>query len=322
MTLRRDATPSCRRHLGRAVQVLGFLLGLLLIAWCIRKAFAGDGAAETWRLLRAAPPWMTLTLLFATLVSLAANGLMFWAVIRPVRRLPILELQWVNALASLLNYAPLPFRLGLVARVGYHWRVDRLSPTLIAAWLFAVLLCALAALGSIAIALPAVRPFGLTGLAIATTSIALAAALLVGRVARWRPIAARTRGFERMLTDPRAFPLAMGLRLVDVAAWSVRMVIAARILEVPVSAAEAALLGIAAIVASLNPLGRFGFREAAVAWLSAQLFASRLDGSELEGLFARLALVESAAEGAVTIPLGILAAFVCWRRLRAADGQS
>lgn len=307
-----------RRTLARVAQAIGFVLGLLLIAWCVRKAFAGDGAAETWRLIRAAPTWMLVGLVATTLASLVANGLMFWTAIRPVRRMSILELQSVNALASLLNYAPLPLRLGLVARVAYHWRVDRMPPGLIGAWLLAVLLAALVAVGACAVALLAAPRFGAAGFLPLALAVAAIGVLVVRAAACWRPIASRSRGAERMFGDTRAFGGAVLLRGVDIAAWSARMVLAAAILEAPLAVGEAAFLGIAAIVASLNPLGRFGFREAAVAWLAATLFAGRLDGPELEGLFARLALVESAAEGLVVIPIGAAAALACWRRVRRA----
>ena len=61
---------------------------------------------------------------------------------------------------------------------------------------------------------------------------------------------------------------------------------------------------------SLNPIGRTGFREIAVA-----LVASRLQtDTQLDSTMATLALVESAGEALVAIPLGSLC--LLWYRSR------
>jgi uncharacterized membrane protein YbhN (UPF0104 family) len=293
-----------------------------LVAWCIHKAFAGNGFDAVRERLSQAPAWSLVALVATTLVSLVANGGLFWSLIRPVRRLPLLEVQMVNLLASFLNYVPVPFRLGLVARVAYHWRVDRLSALVISAWLFAALLSAGVAFAAVALAAPLARSWGLPATAGVAGIAAACGAMAVVLVARRRFVARLLRGAEPILADRWAFGGATALRLVDIAAWAGRMVAACVALDIGLSMQQAALLGVIAVVASMNPLGRFGFREAAVAWLGPLLLGGALPAAEIETTLAQLAIVESAAEGAVTVPLGALAALWCWRRWRNAPPKT
>ncbi len=310
-----------RRLLRMAVQFLGFLVGIALIAWCVQKAFGGEHGERLLRQLREAPPWMLATLGAATMVSLFANGSLFFALIRPVAPLRFVDIQAVNLLASFLNYAPLPFRLGLAARVGYHWRVDGLSLTTIATWLVAAAVSMVVAFAAGAAALPLAAKAGLGIYAVIVVALAAVGVFVASFLAGWPFLARRLKGAERTLTDRTTFGAATGFRLLDMAAWALRMVVAAKVLDLPLTTTEAALLGLAAVVASMNPLGRFGFREAAVAWLASSLFAGRMCGDELEAPRAPRARVESAAEGAITIPLGAAGALWCWRRWREARAE-
>ncbi|MEY5060343.1 MAG: hypothetical protein RIS45_264, partial [Planctomycetota bacterium] len=114
-----------------ALQVAGFAVGCILVGWCVERAFSlgGDGLAK----LREADPALVATLLGSTLVSIVCSGYTFLAMARPLRRFSAVEMQAVNLMASLFNYAPV--RLGLWFRVLFHWRVDRMSPTDIGAWI-------------------------------------------------------------------------------------------------------------------------------------------------------------------------------------------
>lgn len=316
----RRAEPATRRRLRDAIlQLLGFAVGILFIAWCLRRAFSGDGAATVAAHLREAPAWLVAAALLSTLASVLANGAIFWCTIRPVRPLRLLDVQAVNLLASLLNYAP--FRIGLVARVAFHWRVDRIGPALMAAWLVAVLLSLCVAFVSVALAMPLAPRIGLAGTFLVIAATCVAATWLVRKAAGVAAIRARLRGAHPMLDEPRAFGLAVAMRVVDIVAFTVRMVCVAAILRAPLTLPQAAMLGLAAFALTLNPLGRFGFREAGVAWLASNVFADAMSRDQLSQTFAQLALVDSAAEAAITIPLGAVAALWCWRRTRR-EGQT
>jgi hypothetical protein len=126
-----------------------------------------------------------------------------------------------------------------------------------------------------------------------------------------------TRGGEAMLTNRGWIATAFSLRAFDLGMWAIRLGIAASILGIDLPTGDVLLLAITALVVSLNPLGRLGWREAAVAILAAQLAAPGLGTSELDATFKQLALLESAAEASITIPLGVVA-LVWWiRKVRA-----
>jgi hypothetical protein len=303
---------SKRRAREVIVQLIGFALGILFIVWCARQAFGGDGFDVVLERLRVAPTWLVIVALSATLVSLVTNGLIFWCTIRPVRAIGWLELQAVNLLASFLNYAP--FRIGLVARVAYHWRVQGMGPGLMGAWLVAVLLSICVAFVAVSLAMPLAPRVGLAGTFLVIVAASACATWGIRRVSGTAWAARWLRGAQPMLVQPQAFGLAVALRIIDIVAWTVRMVAVAAILGAPLTLTQAALLGLAAFALAQNPLGRFGFREAGVAWIASHLFAGSMTGDELTATFARIAMIESAAEAALTIPLGGIATLWCWRR--------
>ncbi len=303
---------SKRRARDAIVQLIGFALGVLFIVWCARRAFGGDGFDEVLERLRAAPTWLVVLALAATLVSLLTNGVIFWCTIRPIRALGWVELQAVNLLASFLNYAP--FRIGLIARVAYHWRVHGIGPGLMGAWLVAVLLSMCVAFVAISLSMPLAPRIGLAGTFLVIVAASALATWGIRRLSGTAWAARLLRGAQPMLVEPRAFGLAVAMRVIDIVAWTVRMVAVAAILGAPLTMTQAALLGLAAFALAQNPLGRFGFREAGVAWIASHLFAGSMTGDELTATFARIAIIESVAEAALTIPLGGLATLWCWRR--------
>ncbi len=305
-----------RRARETAVQLIGFAVGIWLIVWCARKALADGGAESIRQHVAVAPWWLLAALLGTTLVSLLCNGALFWALLRPVRPLPQHELQAINLLASFLNYTPLPFRMGLVARFAYHWRVNRMPTSLIAAWFGAAMVSVAVAFLSVALGLPFATQVGLGGVAMIALVASAVGVIMVGWLARRAFVVRWMKGNERMLSDPRAFGLATAFRLIDVAAWSARMACAVAILDIPITTTQAAFLGVTAVIASMNPLGRFGFREAAVVWVASEIFQGSMSAEDVTATFAQLALLESAAEGMVTIPLGSIAAWWCWNRFR------
>lgn len=298
-------TPERRRsRKDLAFRLVGFVAGLALLAWCVEQAFSGEGAAETWERLRRAPGWALWGLALSSLGSLLVNGVMFWCLIRPVRPVGIGEMTGVNLVASMLNYLPIPLRLGMVARIAYHVRVNRMGAVAVAGYFGAVILLTMLVFGGLAAGVALYPSAGAAVASLAGVAVIVAGAAAIGAIARWKFLASRIRGAERVLADRGALAGGIATRAADTVFWSVRMTCAVTVLGLPLSAGESALLGIVAIVMSMNPLGRFGFREAGVVWASGYLFAGRMEAEELRQAFAQLALVESAAEGAVTLPLG------------------
>ena len=111
-------TPRRPSRLKLAMQVVGFVVGCALVAWCAQRASAkgGEGLEKLWNADRS----LVALLLLSTLGSIICSGYTFWAIARPIRRFSVVEMQAVNLMASLFNYAPV--RLGLFLRCVFHWR--------------------------------------------------------------------------------------------------------------------------------------------------------------------------------------------------------
>lgn len=304
-----------------AVQVAGFAVGCALVAWCAARAFR-DGADGLDK-LRQAPPELVATLLGATLVSTICSGLTFQALGRPIRKFRFLEMQAVNLMASLFNYAPV--RLGLVLRLAFHWRVDGIPLTASAAWIVAVAVVTFGTLASALVAgLVQLRASGgeaALDVVWFATYLGCILAGATGTILLCRaPVFRRfLRGGERVLTDTRAFSSGLALRTVDLSMWGVRMWAAAKIVGLSLNPAQAVLLAAVAILGAGNPLGRIGWREALVAVVAPYVATG---GGDADAMFAQLALLESAGEAALALPLGVLGAIWCAVRLRRVPSSS
>ncbi len=117
------------------VQVVGFLIALGMLAWAGKLAVSGIGAEQIEH-LRASAWYEVLGLVALGVATVVINGLIFALVIRPARRVPVLDVVSVNAIASLLAY--LPFKLSLIFRTLVHNRRDGVPLLTIGAWLGAV----------------------------------------------------------------------------------------------------------------------------------------------------------------------------------------
>jgi hypothetical protein len=216
-------------------------------------------------------------------------------------------------------------RLGLFLRCVFHWRVERMPGTDIAAWIVGVAIVTLGTLAS-AIAAGLVQiPAGRSELTLDWMWFATYAACIVAGgaltlfVCRSPVLHKFLKGGERALNDPRALAGGLAFRTVDVAMWSLRMWAAAKIVGVSLNPAQAALLAGVAILGAGNPLGRIGWREAFVAVVAPYIITGTSSPEELDTLTSQLALLESASEAILTIPLGILGSIWCvWAIRRAA----
>jgi len=300
-----------------AVQVVAFAIGLALLAWCVTLALRPENR-DKFALLAGAPRLDVAALFALSLASVLLNGGVFWAVLHPVRRLRLADIEAVNAVATFLNY--LPFKLGLVFRVAVHTRRDGVPLLTVAAWMAAM---GVIVLGSMVPPLAAglwrgridalfvVSTLAGLGLFFATT-LAIARAFSGERgLARLGRLAARTRvGLARraaastpfarlhagfaMLATPATLALAITLRTADLLIQAGRFVIASRIVHEPITF-ETAVLAASSyfLIGVLSPAGTVGAREGGTIGL-----ASLLRGVTPSS-FAVIALVVSATELAV-----------------------
>jgi hypothetical protein len=292
-----------------SLQALGLVLGVALIAWCVSGATRDPSG---WRRLLDAPWSAVAGLLLCSLGSIVVSGLTFWIAARPVRPLGAADQQWINALASMLNYAPV--RIGMLTRAAYALQVDRWRAVEVVAWFASVAYTFVVALAAITAATLAWIRLG----AWSFTPVLLIVAAVGGIGARWCAtrgfVRRRAQGLERLVTDPAALWGSIALHIVDLFFATGRVLLAIRILGLPLTLSQACLVSMASFAASLNPLGRLGFREAAVAFSAAALSMGHISG--IENRFQTLAVIESAGEALVAIPLGLASLLPIWSRVR------
>lgn len=290
------------------VQVIGFAIGVALLAWCIHNAMKSGN----WSALRETNPLLVLGLAGCSLVSLVVNGAGFWLMIRPVQPLRFSDLQLVNLTTALLNYAPV--RLGFIARVAYHLRVDRMPLLRLGGWMAATAYILFVCLGAVVAATLLRRQFDLLWVGLLLGQLLLAG--LITRAMLGHPvIQLNARGMEQMLLNHPQLWGAMALRLIDIAAFCGRMAFAVMIVpDLSLSPTDIVLLAMTALALTMNPLGRFGFREAGVAIVAGMLVSTDMSPADVESTMAQLGLIESAGEAIVFIPLG--AAALLWYRAK------
>ena len=283
-------------------QVLGFGLGVWLFWTVLQGAMqAGDFSA-----FREADPMLLGLMLLLSLVSSMCNAALFTSVSRPLGHQPPLSLRRMvplNFSCGALNYAP--FRLGALARVAWHVRVDGMNASRVSALMAMAggwyLLVGFAAFGALWL-----RPsadWGTLGLGL----LLLPAGWAIGRMGIAKLPGGLFREARPMLNNPRASLECAGLRILDVLCFTARLLVGARILGIELGLDAGVLLAVVATFASLVPFGRLGFREAGVAG------AAGVIGGIDPGLRDQLSLLDSAAEAAAYVPLG-LALSVLWLR--------
>ena len=290
------------------VQVIGFVIGVGLLIWCIRNAVQSGN----WAALRETDPMLVIGLAGCSLVSLLVNGAGFWVMIKPVQPLRFVDLQLVNLTTALLNYAPI--RLGFLSRVVYHLRVDRMPLLRFGGWMAATAFILFLCLGAV-VAATVVRPsFDLLWGGLLFGQL-IFGGLIVRVMLSHSLIRRNARGMEQMLLNHPQLWGAMALRLIDIAAFCGRMAFAVMIVpDLTLAPTDIVLLAMTALALTMNPLGRFGYREAGVALVAGMLVSTDMSPEEVESAMATLGLIESAGEAIVFIPLGAMA--LLWYRAK------
>lgn len=292
------------------LHALGYLVGLALLAACVHFALnKGD-----WSKVTAASPTLIAGLVLASIASIVLNGILFRLTLDPVRPrtggpgdaagkpLPTYPaLIWVNWVCTLANFAPM--RLGMIARVTYHMRVDGLRWMEIVNWFGLDLLTFLVPIGGALGATLILRSSGLDwlGLMVALTA---AGGVALWWVARMRIIRRLAGESARIGGDGRALLICLPLRLVDLASNGLRTWCAAQMLGIDLSVGDSTALACAGLLASLGPMGRLGFREAGFA-LAAQLLARGGFEGGVDAAFVQLSIIDSAGEAIASMIGGI-----------------
>jgi hypothetical protein len=321
------------------VQALGFVVGLLLLAWCVRTALSPDNREQLAKLGEASAAEVSL-LLALSAGTMIINGMIFWAALEPVRRLPVTDVLATNALCTFLAF--LPFKLGAVTRIAIHNRRDRVPLLTIGAWFGAMLVVMLVSYGPMAAASLWRRDvdalWWTVGLGGATALAALTVLLarpfagerglarlhgvldrlnlpLVGRLSRDERFA-QLHTVAAMLACPKAVALATALRLADMGVLAARFVVAGAIVGVGFAWEEAVLVASAYyLIGVVSPFGLLGAREAGAVWLGGVLGLAASTGQSAEEIARSLTVLTLFITGTESIVLlAGAAAGVAWLR--------
>ncbi|MEL7473965.1 MAG: hypothetical protein AAGK04_11670, partial [Planctomycetota bacterium] len=282
------------------VQIVGFGIGVGLLAWCARVALSDSHRAQLER-LEDASAGAIAGLLGLSVAILLINGLAFWIMLRPVRRLEPVGVIATSCIATFL--ALLPFKLSIALRVLVHHRRDGVPLMLIGGWFGAlgvVFIGTIALVAGIAYARArfsldtgatvgaglGAGILGVIGLLLAARvfradsgrerMIALAERMAIGPLGRPVGLIVRSRSFEHlhrafdMLSHPGAVVGSVVIRLLDVALQSVRFTLAGAVVGVSLDVESAVLLACAhASIGVVSPFGTLGTREAGTLGLAA-----------------------------------------------------
>lgn len=296
-----------------AVQVVGLLAGLGLLAWVFMLAFMGENRANLDRLAEAGwrPAGVILALQAAAILVGAAP---FWTTLLPRRRLSLIDLASVNALATMLS--PLPFKISVMARVLAHRRRDGMKFIEIASWFSAMGATLGCVLVSVAGASLIAGEVGALWWAIAGAGVVGGGAtiLVVSRFVRTRPRLDKwTLRAAELLSHPLPMVGTFAARIVDIGLLAARFWVASAALGQALDAGGALLAASVYVMSgNLAPAGTLGAREGAVAGLA--LLPVGLD----PGSIAAASLVVTGGEIAASLPLGVAGAWRlrAWRLLR------
>lgn len=281
-----------RRWVRLTIQLGMSIAGLVLLYWVVRQALdeRNQGAIRS---IRSASPGAIALLLAMTLGSLLINGGIFWACIRPVRKLRMIDVQAVNAVGTLL--ANPPGKLSIVFRVFMHHRRDNIPLLTIAAWFVAVAAGITAATNPLFFASWYLKDMDATWAAVASGGLAVSYLMVLGLarsfageagLVRFRRVVGvlllgTLRGFvagpsiERvhagfdMLSHPGWLLVQMTLRVADLFCLAARLYLCASIAGTHVSFNEALVYGaIRFAIATLLPSGAMGSQEAGTTWIA------------------------------------------------------
>lgn len=265
------------------LQILGFVAGLGLMVWCVSLALSPDNQRQFAR-LREASLGQIGSLVGLSILVVMISGTVFRQTLAPVRRLPMIDVQATNAIASLL--ALLPFKLSVVFRVVVHNRRDGVPLLTIGAWFAAVAAVMAATLTPIlAFSLWRQRADAvwiggsLAGVAL-SIGLLLTVARRLSRERAWQwfsgvwsrlplPRPLRSPGLQerahegvRMLAHPGAVLTCAGLRMTDMLVQAARFMVAAAILGQPLQWDQAVIAGgTFFLIGAVAPSGQIGARE-------------------------------------------------------------
>lgn len=255
--------PLASRGRGKLVmQGAGFVVGLGLLVWAVSLALT-EKNRRSLEMIADAERSVVAWLLLVSAASVLLNGLMFWVVLRPLKRLHPLDVMLTNAIAAFLSI--LPFKINLLTRLLIHHRRDGVSVKDILSWLAAMTVLAFSVL----------VPVGLAGwwrgridagwwaLAMGGTVLMAALGFLAGRAAlKWKVLGLMSLGSDRIARHWPTIAAHAVLRWGDIGLLCLRFFLAASAAHVSIPGEQVVLLATTYFLLSVfAPAGALGFRE-------------------------------------------------------------
>jgi len=292
-----------------AMQTFFFAAGLGLLAWVLSQAFA-ERNRDAWRRIADASAVDLAALAGLTMLTLVLNGSIFWATLRPVRRLGWKDVLATNAVATTLAY--LPFKLSIVFRVLVHNRRDGVPVLTVGAWFVAVTIGISAATNPVfftSLFHPTIDLwwflFVLGGLIASHVVVCSLARIFAGSAGleRFRnvlakltpkrlaptvtgPLAAKVHAGFDMLAHPGWLAAQMALRAADLLVIAARLALCAKIAGAGVTFGESIVYGAFRFaIATLLPSGAMGSQEAGTTWIARVRQAAAADKFEVVLVF-------------------------------------
>ncbi len=318
-----------KRRRNLVIQIVGILAGIASLAYAFSKAFDPSNKQQWAKLSDVSSGH--LALIFAlSAAALLVEGLSFWVLLRPIKRLRAIDVIATNNLCTFLAY--LPFKLSAITRFVIHNRRDGVPVPTIMAWFGAFALVMMATFIPAVLLVGAMGAIdGRWGAVIGALLLVLGVGLLmVGRWFRGDAGVDRLVKFLRSLRLGRAEPLlrtrvwknlhsgfdvfaspstvvgALILRVAHAAILTWRFVAVAMVFGLAPSLSVSFQLAIAFFfIGAASPAGMAGLREGAVTGLAGIL----LKGTPAEasiGTYAAVALLVSATEALVFLIGGAL----------------
>jgi hypothetical protein len=287
----------------RSRRRIGFVVGLVLLAGAAVYLLADPKTlGEFGGHLRNAPLWATVVVLVGPLVNWIFVGLCLHALVRRHGEVGRSEMLALVGSAWLLNH--LPMRPGLVGRIGYHAKVNRIRVRdSIEASVWSIIHAAIA--NSIALGLVLMIP--------AETSLLRLVLLLSIPMGVFLLLAM----FAFIRSDNLGY-LLLGLvfRNADLLVWMIRYAAAFAMLGVVITPIQIVIITAVSQIAQVIPItgGGFGFREWGVG-IAARMSASGTAVTMRTAIGADV--INRIAETVIVIPLGLICTALVARRFSA-----
>lgn len=286
---------------------VGFVLGIALLCAAAFYFIADpDEFSRFIRQIRHAPLWAIVVVLCGPLLNWVFVSQCLWALNRRHGEVERREMLALVASAWLLNH--LPMRPGLVGRIGYHAKVNRIRiRDSVEASVWSLVHAIIANAVGLLLALLVAPGVGIARFALILSTPAIGLVVMA--------MLAQTKSGQLGL-------MIRGLmwRYLDLLVWMIRYAAAFAMLGVEITPVQIALVTAVSQAAQVIPItgGGIGFREWGVG-----LAATMTPGVQVVDMRTAIGadLINRVAETLIVIPLGLVCTTVVARRFRAAAGS-